>query len=188
MLRGSGRARRILLAAPACAAALAGFPAGAGSAGECGASVAAQQRLPRPAALSRALRCLVNEQRLARGLPRLKPSRLLGRAARAHAGDMVARHYFSHVTPEGATVGQRLRRAGYPRRELGEAIGYATGDRAAAARLYTTFMASPEHRQLLLGAGFDRVGVGVAAGWPIDGRRGTGVTVVVDLGRSRPAR
>lgn len=116
---------------------------------------------------------------------------MLSHAAQAHADDMVARRYFGHVTPEGATVDRRVRLTGYlpgaRARRLGEAIGYATHDRRAAATLAAGFMASASHRGLLLDPGFDELGIGVSEGWPIGGRRGAGLTVVIDLGRSRRA-
>src|SRR4051812_35041601 len=57
--------------------------------------------------------CEVNLVRDTRGLDALRRDRRLERAGEAHARDMVRRGYFSHVTPEGETVSDRLRETGY---------------------------------------------------------------------------
>lgn len=180
--RSSGEARRVLLWSSACLAVLAWSPAGAGSAGGgCAGATPAQE-----------LRCLVNAERRQRGLGALRASRPLARAAATHAVDMVRRDYFSHLTPEGAAVEERVRQSGFLHGAhdwgLGEAIGYASRDRRAAARLVAGFMDSATHRKLLMEPAFDRIGIGVASGWPIPGRRGRGLTVVVAVGRARGAR
>ncbi len=46
-------------------------------------------------------------------------------AARAHARDMHARHFFDHVNPEGLGPGERVRRAGYAWSRVGENIAAA---------------------------------------------------------------
>jgi uncharacterized protein YkwD len=192
MLRGSGRTRRSLRAGAVCVLALACFPAAAGSSAACREARASHGDRRTPVAISHTLRCYVNGERRKRRLPGLRPSRLLDRAAQRHADDMVARGYFSHLTPEGKTVDERARRAGYLRGAadwgIGEAIGYGTADVHGAVRLGRTFMASPAHRRILLDPRFARLGIGVAGGWPVAGKAGRGVTVVIDVGRARRAR
>ena len=46
--------------------------------------------------------------------PRLRQSAALKRAAKAHADDMVARNYFSHVSPSGSRVINRVGAVGVP--------------------------------------------------------------------------
>src|SRR3954464_10461496 len=60
-------------------------------------------------ALGNAALCLVNQERTSRGLKALKANRRLARAARTHAGDMVAKNYFSHDTLGGGDFVDRIR-------------------------------------------------------------------------------
>src|SRR5437764_10862744 len=53
--------------------------------------------------------CLVNQERTSRGLAPLKTNHRLVTAARAHAGDMVAKRYFSHDTLGGGSFADRIR-------------------------------------------------------------------------------
>ena len=76
-----------------------------------------------------------------RGLRPLRRDADLAQAARKHARDMVRRDYFSHVSPGGATLGDRLRAAGYGRGQgwrAGEALGWGTGSRGDAQRARST--------------------------------------------------
>jgi uncharacterized protein YkwD len=130
-----------------------------------------------------AVACLINAERTERGLHRLHRDRTLARVARDHATDMVRRSYFSHVTPGGAGFGERVRAAGYGRGHrwrAGEAIGWGTGARSTPAVLVREWLASPEHRQILLDPQFRDLGVGVVPGAPRPGLAGG--TYSVDLG------
>ena len=49
--------------------------------------------------------CLLNLERTSRGLPKLKNNTKLGRAAKSYSGRMVREHFFSHVAPNGSTLG-----------------------------------------------------------------------------------
>src|SRR5258705_12873087 len=60
-----------------------------------------------------ALLCVIHAERAARGLPAVAESAQLARAAQNHAGDMVTRRFFAHVTPGGSTLGDRVRAPGY---------------------------------------------------------------------------
>ena len=46
---------------------------------------------------------------------RLRENSLLSAASLEHSQDMVRRDYFDHTTPDGRTVGTRLRALGYAR-------------------------------------------------------------------------
>ena len=74
--------------------------------------------------------CEVNAARRAADRPALTPEPLLALAARRHARDMVRRGYFSHTTPGGRTMVDRLRAAGYLRGfwQAGEMLAWGTGD------------------------------------------------------------
>jgi uncharacterized protein YkwD len=83
---------------------------------------------------------------------------------------MARRNFFSHVTPGGADLGDRLRRAGYGRPgagwRAGENLGWGTGPRATPAALVAAWLASPEHRRNMLRRSYRELGVGVARGEP----------------------
>lgn len=119
---------------------------------------------------ARAVVCLVNAERARHGLRSLRGDRDLTEAAARHSLDMVRRNFFSHVTPTGADLSDRLRRSGYiPRKGSwhgGETLAWGTGTRATADAVVAEWIASPPHRRVLLGSGFREIGVGVAAGTP----------------------
>ena len=133
-----------------------------------------------------AVRCLVNAQRAAHGMRPMRASADLRRAADRHAVDMVRRRYFDHVSPEGGTMAQRVKRAGYlsgaRRWALGENIGWGSGSAASAAGIVDAWMKSPGHRAVILDRRFREVGLGVAGGVP---HGGSGATFVLDAGMAR---
>jgi len=132
-----------------------------------------------------AVRCLVNVERAKHGLHALSSNARLNAAADAHSADMVARGYFAHVTPEGASVTDRVRQTGYLGGSddwaLGEDIGWGTGSLSTPASILQAFMKSPPHRRVILDRDFRQLGVGVAPGVPVAGQGG-GATFVLDFG------
>jgi uncharacterized protein YkwD len=127
--------------------------------------------------------CEVNRVRDARGLDALRQDGRLERAAESHARDMVRRGYFSHVTPEGETVSDRLRDAGYlgsraPWR-VGEALAWGRRRLSTPAATVRAWMESPPHRRVLLNGRYREIGVGVADGVPSGG---AGTTFAAELG------
>lgn len=130
------------------------------------------QAFEAPSDAAGALRCVVNEVRRDRALPVLRGRWRLDEAASRHVEDMVARGYFSHTSPGGATIGDRVRRRGYaqPGRawRVGETLAWGTGTRSTPAAVVRAWLHSPRHRALLLDARFRDVGVGVAVGVPVE--------------------
>ena len=131
-------------------------------------------------AYARAVRCLVNEQRAAAGLRALHADRRLARAARQFSGAMVREGFFDHVSPEGATLVERARAAGYPGGTLGETLGWGAGALATPRAIVDGWMASPPHHAIVLGAVFRRIGIGVATGSPAGAP--AAATVTADFG------
>jgi uncharacterized protein YkwD len=103
----------------------------------------------------------VNAERKKAGAPPLRPSSRLDQAAQRHAQDMLARHYFAHESPEGETVRERARAAGYDWRAIGENI--AEGQ-LSVDEVMSTWMHSPPHRRNILARDFKELGVGLALG------------------------
>lgn len=145
-----------LLGGPAAA-----LPSTASAAGCVGAhrSVASQGT----ASAEKAVRCLVNRRRAAHGLRALRFESHAARAAQRHTDDMVQRHYFSHVSPGGSDIADRVNATGLRWRTVGENI--AVGQRTPA-RVVSDWMRSPGHRANILDGEFTMLGVGTA-------RRGT---------------
>jgi uncharacterized protein YkwD len=118
---------------------------------------------------ARAVVCEVNDVRLQR-------------AAEAHARDMVRRDYFSHVTPEGATVSDRLRESDYITGSVawrvGEALAWGRNRLSTPAATVTAWLRSPPHRRIVLGR-YREIGIGVAGGDPFGG---PGTTYTADFG------
>jgi uncharacterized protein YkwD len=130
--------------------------------------------------------CLVNAERNRRGLRAVTRDGALGQAARRHALNMVRRGFFSHVSPGGSDLGDRLRDAGYGRNHgwrAGEALGWGTGSLATPNALVDEWLASPPHRRILLDSGFRELGVGIATGEPRDKQADlSGATYALDFG------
>jgi uncharacterized protein YkwD len=136
--------------------------------------------------LAAGVRCLLNEERAGAQRSPVSASSRLATAAKGHAVDMVARHYFAHTSLGGATFVDRIRRAGYlPSRgqwSAGEILAWASGPLATPRGIVDAWMASPEHRRILMDPGFSDVGVGVAVGAP-EASADPALTVDADFGR-----
>jgi uncharacterized protein YkwD len=117
------------------------------------------QAQPRPDLESQMLE-MVNAERRAAGLMPVSPDSQLTQLARAHSRDMFARGYFSHVSPDGKDLGNRLQQAKVGYLSAGENL-------ALAPTLYTAhtgLMQSPGHRANILRPQFGRLGIGVLDG------------------------
>ncbi len=86
-------------------------------------------------------------------------------AARAHAVDMVDRHYFNHTSPDGQDPSKRAQAAGFPS-GAGEniAMGYPT-----ASAVMAGWMASSGHRENILNCSYTVIGVGYDPGTILSG-------------------
>jgi uncharacterized protein YkwD len=103
----------------------------------------------------------VNAEREKAGLPPVRPDPVLDETARRHAQDMLARSYYGHDSPEGATAIDRSKLAGYKPRFIGENVArgqYSTDE------VMDGWMGSPIHREHILGNLFTDVGAAVAIG------------------------
>ena len=108
-----------------------------------------------------AILAAVDAERKKAGVPPLRPNDRLDQAAQRHAQDMLARHYFAHESPEGETVRERARAAGYDWRAIGENI--AEGQ-LSVDEVMSTWMHSPPHRKNILDPDYRELGVGLALG------------------------
>ena len=130
--------------------------------------------LVQPTTLERRVHDLINAERAKAHARALSWDADLAAIARAHSADMAARHFFSHVNPDGDNPTMRGRRAGYECRKaisstedrvglaenLYEISGHAPVD--IARQSVNGWMKSPGHRQNILEKGYTKTGVGVA--------------------------
>jgi uncharacterized protein YkwD len=131
-----------------------------------------------------AVTCLVNVERVKRGLPALRTAAVLRDSAARHSADMVRRGYFSHITPTGVSVRARLARAGVHPKSVGENIAWGMGDDDNALTIVAGWMHSPIHRANILSRRFTRTGIGIALGSPgHPGGAGTATFTQVFAGR-----
>lgn len=100
---------------------------------------------------------MVNAARDRKGLKPLESDPQLAEVARAHSRDMLARGYFSHVSPEGKDAFDRMRQANLHFLAAGENL--ALGQTLQGA--HQDLMNSPGHRANVLRAQFGRLGIGV---------------------------
>ena len=103
---------------------------------------------------------LLNQIRQQNGLSALTLSIPLRNAARAHSADMLQKNYFQH---DGLTETWSARVARYLKSPLtGENIAWGSGSYGSPAGIVSQWMHSTVHRQMILTAGFHRVGLGLA--------------------------
>jgi uncharacterized protein YkwD len=121
----------------------------------------------------------VNAERAAAGLPPLVLDAQLSAAAQGHAEDMLLRSYYNHLSLDGSSPSDRVRRSGYTARLVGENIARGA---LSPGEAMDNWMASREHRRNLLHPGFTDLGVGVAVG-----RNSVGYTVLWVQDFARPA-
>jgi uncharacterized protein YkwD len=126
------------------------------------------------AVLQRAVVCLIDQQRLERGLPALRENGRLNRSAQGWTNTMVSLRDFTH----GADFAARISAVGYSWSSVGENI--ATGFNTPAA-VVRGWMASTGHCQNILNPRFRSVGTGVSSR-PIAGVSSGGGTWTQDFG------
>jgi uncharacterized protein YkwD len=134
--------------------------------------------------------CLLNRERRARGLRSLRSHRSLTLAAQRYAGAMVEGGFFSHVSPTGSTLEERIREgtrylAGALRYEIGENIAWGQGELAKPRAIVAAWMASPGHRANILRGAFREIGIGIEPGAPVPGIGGGAVTYTNEFGARR---
>ncbi|MBD2163431.1 CAP domain-containing protein [Calothrix membranacea FACHB-236] len=117
---------------------------------------------------------LVNRDRDLNYLPTLRQDTILSLVAQRHAEDMLARNYFSHISPEGKRPRDRYLALGGTRgkgvaenilQSNTQGFGLTYGE---AERFQRGWMYSNGHRENLLAVQYTKFGYGIATG--VDGR------------------
>nr|HPK00770.1 CAP domain-containing protein [Candidatus Hydrogenedentota bacterium] len=86
----------------------------------------------------------------------------LRKVARAHSQDMVDRDFFSHTSPDGGSLGDRLAGARVSYVRAGENIAWNRGYANPVTVAVEGWMASPGHRANILRPEFALTGIGIA--------------------------
>jgi uncharacterized protein YkwD len=105
----------------------------------------------------------LNLVRLEHGLRQLRPNPSLTEAADHHSLAMVRAGYFAHESPDGSHFARRIKGFYRPRAvrrkwRVGENLIWRT-DRLSARAAVSAWLASPGHRENLLGRKFREVGI-----------------------------
>ena len=137
-----------------------------------------------------AVLCLHNQERARHGLASLRENPQLRRAAGRHSANMVSSHFFDHTAPGGATMVDRIRRAGYTSGArawaLGENIAWGSGRLSTAAQIHRSWMRSSGHRANILHRSFREIGIGIETGLPVRlSAAQSGATYTTDFGYRR---
>jgi uncharacterized protein YkwD len=124
------------------------------------------------------LRCLLNEARRQRGLPALRHSSALDRAAALRAAAIRRCDDFSH-TPCGRSFESVYDKAGYSfaTHSIAENLAWGTGSLGSAASVTRSWLGSSEHRHNLLGADWRKFGVAFVVAPRLGGARNVTVWV-----------
>lgn len=133
--------------------------------------------------------CLINEQRQAAGVRKVRSDRRLERAAQRHSGAMDSSNFFSHGSPGGASPLTRVRSTGYlagaSRWGVGENIHWGSGSIGSPRATINRWMQSSTHRSTMLSGRYRQVGVGVAFGSPTGGGDGDSAIYTANFGHRK---
>lgn len=130
---------------------------------------------------------LIDEAREGAGLVPFRADARLSGLARERSADMRDRRYFGHESPDGRTVFDRLEASPISWSAGGEVIGWndERDPAASAARVVRAWLASEDHRGVLLALDLNYVGLAAALD-PATGRRTWTAVVIHGPDRTAP--
>lgn len=130
-----------------------------------------------------AIICLVNGERADAGLPALTQNSQLDKAASGMAARMVSEHFFSHETPDGKNVVDRVEPTGYIPNSgdwvVGENLAWGSGALSTPQAIVNGWMNSPGHKANVLAPDYKDIGLAAALGSPTTQQSGGTVYVNV---------
>jgi uncharacterized protein YkwD len=132
--------------------------------------------------LNDAILCLVNAERADNGLPALSHASQLDQSANGMCQRMITEHFFSHETPDGKTVVDRVEPTGYIPKSgdwvVGENLAWGSGALSTPQAIVNGWMNSPGHRANILAPDYKDIGLSACNGSPSPDH--TGGTVYVN--------
>jgi uncharacterized protein YkwD len=159
---------------------------GAGKKGGVGAGDACNDRDITPSdsnidALDAAILCLVNGERTDAGLPTLNHVPELDQSSDGMCKRMVSEQFFSHETPDGKTVVDRVEPTGYIPNSgdwvVGENLAWGSGALSTPQAIVNGWMNSPGHRANILAPDYKDIGLAACMGSPSPDHQGGTVYV-----------
>jgi uncharacterized protein YkwD len=138
------------------------------------------------ASVDAATLCLIDEVRIAHRLHPLRSNSELRTLASSQVRNMVSLNYFADDRPPGLTPMSLIAATRYPARatsvSIGQNIGWGTGPYATPASMVAAWMASPEHRRIILTRQYRDAGVGMTpAVPPLVGQNLVGATYAIEF-------
>ncbi|HEX4733615.1 MAG TPA: CAP domain-containing protein [Thermoleophilaceae bacterium] len=134
------------------------------------------------AQLNDAILCLVNGERADNGLPALNHSTQLDQSSQGMCQLMVTEHFFSHETPDGKTVVDRIEPTGYIPKSgdwvVGENLAWGNGGLSTPQAIVNGWMNSAGHKANILAPDYKDIGLAACMGAPLT--TVTGGTVYVN--------
>jgi uncharacterized protein YkwD len=129
----------------------------------------------------------LNRVRAAHGLARLRSQAGLRAAASEHSQAMLTAGFFAHESPDGTPFHSRIRKhypsRGWHRWSVGETL-LSGGGTLDARSIVAAWLDSPSHRDIILSAGWRKVGIGAVG--RLDAAAGVGkpgaLAVTADFG------
>lgn len=103
---------------------------------------------------------LINQARNDNGLASLTLRNPLTAAARVHSADMACNNFISHTGSDGSRPADRVAAQGYSFTWIGENIYAGGGSYNAPEQAFTWWMNSTPHRENILGANYQSIGIG----------------------------
>jgi uncharacterized protein YkwD len=123
------------------------------------------------AQLNDAILCLVNGERADNGLPALNHSAQLDQSSQGMCQLMVTEHFFSHETPEGKNVVDRIQPTGYIPKSgdwvVGENLAWGNGGLSTPQAIVNGWMNSPGHKANILAPDYKDIGLAACMGAPL---------------------
>jgi uncharacterized protein YkwD len=133
--------------------------------------------------------CLINKRRAHFHLRNLHASSQLAAAAEDHSVSMHTLHYFSHDSSSDGSPVSRISSTGYMSGAsswmVGENLRWGTGSFASPKSAVAAWMASAEHRHVMLDGTFREVGIGVVPGSPLAAQENDAAIYTADFGFRR---
>jgi uncharacterized protein YkwD len=137
----------------------------------------------------RAVICLINKKRAHFHAHKLRGNHSLTNAAAEHSGSMNQLNYFSHDSSSDGSPVDRMRGAGYMSGAsswmVGENLSWGTDRLASPKGTVAAWMASPEHRSVMLSRSFREIGIGFVPGSPTGSEEGAAAIYTADFGFRR---
>ena len=103
----------------------------------------------------------INTIRQKEGLSQLKPNEKLAQVARDYSRKMAEQNFFSHTSPQGDTMVQRVQSVGIFYSVIGENLFKGTNIPQPAPTAVKGWMNSPGHRKNILRSEYRETGIGV---------------------------